>query len=45
MDEESTCTVEVSLPAELLYEMDRFATRHGYENQSALVARALERRE
>ena len=33
--------IEVELPRELLSEIDRHATRNGYENPSALVTEAL----
>lgn len=42
MTEEEPVAVEVELPRELLYEMDQFAALHGYENQSAVVCRALD---
>jgi metal-responsive CopG/Arc/MetJ family transcriptional regulator len=39
MDEE--VAVEVALPGELLYDIDQFAARHGYENPSAVVREAI----
>lgn len=33
--------VDVTLSRELLYDMDEYATLHGYANQSAVVSAAL----
>lgn len=37
-------TVEVVLPRELLRDLDRYATRHGYANQDAVVQQALQQK-
>ena len=42
MTDEEVVAVDVRLPRELLYEMDRFGTRRGYVSQGAVVTRALE---
>jgi len=35
-------TVEVTLPQELLRDIDAFAVQHGYESPSAVIREALE---
>lgn len=41
-DADQPVAVTVSLPGDLLREMDRFAVREGYEDPSAVVSAALE---
>lgn len=41
-DADQRVAVTVSLPGELLREMDRFAVKEGYEHPSAVVSAALE---
>ena len=42
MSDEELSPVEVTLPRELLYEIDAFGTRRGYLTQGAVVSQALE---
>lgn len=41
MSDEELSPVEVTLPRELLYEIDEFGTRRGYITQGAVVSQAL----
>ena len=43
-DTDEPVTVEVSLPRELLRDLDRYATLHGYTSQDAVVREALGRK-
>lgn len=42
MNHEEAVTVAVDMPPDLLYDLDEYATRHGYESHSDLVRRALD---
>jgi metal-responsive CopG/Arc/MetJ family transcriptional regulator len=43
-DEDASCAeITVSMPRELLRDIDEFATHNGYESPDAVVAAALDR--